>query len=136
VLRNTTRSAWPKDIVIEPSIHSEDLLDAFFVQAIDFQNKDDELTGYAISVVYTSPSSLRYVEQLARKEKVSDEFQLEMKFELKDKAVYRSQQTYVCSPDELDSILDRIVADIDVQLLEPAREASQYIRKQLKSRHH
>lgn len=118
-----------RDVVIKPTI--DEAFDVFFVQAIELRNRGGDQTGYAITVVYAKRLLLHALEsglsEYADKEIV--------KGEIHDKAVYEGQFMYVCAPDEIYRTLDKIVAHIDAQVLEPARQEGQKVRQEFSSQH-
>jgi hypothetical protein len=119
-----------KGVQIMPTIDSA--FDIFYVQAVELQSKDGVLTGYSINVVYASTYLLFALQALASAHANSDFF----KSQIHDQAIYDGQATYICSPDDLDRILNKIVADIDVNVLELSRQTFHNASKEDKTREH
>jgi hypothetical protein len=118
-----------RDVVIKPTM--DEASDVFFVQAIELQNRGDDLTGYAISVVYAE-RLLLYALESDLSEHADRGI---VKGEIHDRAVYAGQFMYVCALDEIYRALDKIVADLDVRVLKPARRESQKVRQEFNSRY-
>lgn len=111
---------------VEIVAHIEDALDGFYIMAFAMENHHDDVVGYAISVNYTAPlpfySSLAdVVPETGNRSWVRDYLDKERK----GKAILLGQHLYTCSLKDLNGTLDEVIADINVEVLEPERKLLQ-----------
>jgi hypothetical protein len=110
-----------QDVKIATTIDNAE--DGIFVGAIALRLTSGQPDGYCFSVIYASKDPLLVVRDLARG--YVDEKVLEMiANEIRCKTCLRRQMMYVCSIGGLNDTIDEIVADINVEILEPDRHAA------------
>jgi hypothetical protein len=103
-----------------------------FVGAIALRLQSGQQDGYCFSVIYASKVPFLAVRDLARG--YLDEKVLGMiTDEIRGQACLRRQMMYVCSIGGLNGTIDEIVADINVEILEPDRQIKKNASKEFKA---
>jgi hypothetical protein len=92
---------------------------AVYVQAIETENQDKHQTGHAIAVVFTETDPLDVVKALAYEDQKKIAGLIVDR--LRGRTVYKGQSIYTCGLNDLNRVLDKMVADIDTYILEPVR---------------
>jgi hypothetical protein len=106
--------------------------DGIFVGAIALRLKSGQQDGYCFSVIYASKDPFLAVRDLARG--YLDEKVLGMiTDEIRGQACLRRQMMYVCSIGGLNGTIDEIVADINVEILEPDHQMKKNASKEFKA---